>query len=270
LKEYEHAIELQPDAAEPLLAAVRLDVARKDLKKGSDRLDAAVAKKPENVVALNAKAELLASQGHTDEAVAAFNQAIEKAPQWWVPYRSLALVQFSAKKPDAAVEALQRGIEQTKGAPTLVGDLATLHERAGRVDEAIKVYEQALGRDPKSTLFANNLAMLIVTHKSDKQSLDRAGQLADMLANMTEPAFLDTRGWVKFKIGQAKDALPLLLQAVDKAPNAPVLRYHLAMVQLKSGDKESARKNLEAALGPGKPFEGIDDARAALDEVKRS
>jgi Tfp pilus assembly protein PilF len=81
---------------------------------------------------------------------------------------------------------------------------------------------------------------------------------------------LDTRGWVKFKAGQSKEALPLLEQAVDKAPNAPILRYHLAMVQLKSGDKEKARKNLEAAIGTGNSFSGIDEARAALEQVKRN
>jgi predicted Zn-dependent protease len=112
--------------------------------------------------------------------------------------------------------------------------------------------------------------MLLVSYKTDKQNLDRAGQLIDKLTNSTEPAMLDTRGWVKFKTGQAREALPLLEQAVDKAPNAPILRYHLAMAQLKSGDKENARKNLEAAVGAGKPFSGIDDARAALEEVKRN
>ena len=270
VKEYEHALELQPDAAEPLLAAVRLDLARKDTKKALDRLDSVIARKPENVVAQNAKGELLLSQGRNDDAAASFGQAIEKAPQWWIPYRNLAYTQLAAKKSDAAVEALQRGIDKTNGAPTLVTELAALHEKMGHTDEAIKVYEQALVRDPKSTVAANNLAMLLVNYKTDKKDLDRAGQLVDKLANSTEPALLDTRGWVKFKAGQPKEALPLLQQAVEKAPNAPVLRYHLAMVQLKSGDKESARKNLEAAVGTGKPFDGLDEARAALEEVKRS
>ena len=106
--------------------------------------------------------------------------------------------------------------------------------------------------------------MLLVTHRSDKASLDRAEQLADSLGNNAQPPYLDTRGWVKFKRGEYAAAVNLLQQAVDKAPTAPDFQFHLGMALLKNGNAASAREHLEAALKSGAAFDGADEARAAL------
>jgi hypothetical protein len=60
-----------------------------------------------------------------------------------------------------------------------------------------------------------------------------------------------------------------LQKAVDKAPLAPVFRYHLAMAELKSGARDLARTNLDQALQSAAPFSGSDDAKKALAELKR-
>ena len=54
-------------------------------------------------------------------------------------------------------------------------DLAQLQERLGQVDGAVRTYEDWLRREPRSLVAANNLAMLLITHKSaDSASLARA------------------------------------------------------------------------------------------------
>jgi hypothetical protein len=42
------------------------------------------------------------------------------------------------------------------------------------------------------------------------------------------------------------------------------------MAQLKAGQRESALRNLQAAVDSGLSFDGLDDARAALAELRRS
>jgi hypothetical protein len=48
-----------------------------------------------------------------------------------------------------------------------------------------------------------------------------------------------------------------------------VLLYHLAMAQLKSGARDSARINLDEALKSGAAFIGSDETKKTLDDLKR-
>jgi tetratricopeptide (TPR) repeat protein len=264
---YERALEIQPAAGEPLTALIRVDAARKQLPQAFARLDKVIAQQPENVIARNLKGELLATRGELDAAAAAFNEAIAKAPQWWMPYRGLALSHLAGKRNDQAIKALEDGIAKT-GAVALGTDLAALYERLERPDDAIRVYEGMVTREPNSVAAANNLAMLLVSYRTDATSLQRAAELAGKLDNVSEPSILNTRGWVKFKRGEFQESLALLQQAVDRSPESPLMRYHLGMVQLKTGDRASAQKNLEAAVSSGRQFHGSKDAEAALEQMK--
>jgi tetratricopeptide (TPR) repeat protein len=266
---YERALEIQANAAEPLTALIRVELTRKQPAQALARLDKVITEQPDNVVARNLKGELLTSRGEIEPAVAVFNDAIGKSPQWWMPYRGLALAQLAGKRPEAAIEALERGL-RTTGAASLGTDLAALYERLGRPEDAIRVYETMVSREPGSVVAANNLAMLLVSYRSDKASLDRAQQLAGQLGHVTEPAVLNTRGWVKFKRGEFQESVALLQQAVEKSPDSPVMRYHLGMAQLRAGNRTAARENLEAALGSGRSFHGAKEAQAVLEEIKQA
>lgn len=264
---YVHALEIQPSAGEPLTALVRVDAARKQVPKALARLDKVIAEQPDNVIARNLKGELLATRGELDAAAAVFNEAIAKAPKWWMPYRGLALSHLAGKRNDEAIKVLEDGLAKT-GADALGTDLAALYERLNRPDDAIRVYETLVSREPGSVAATNNLAMLLVSYRDDATSLNRAGELAGKLDHVTEPSILNTRGWVKFKRGEFQESLPLLREAVEKSPESPLMRYHLGMAQLKTGDRASAEKNLEAAVKSGRQFHGAKEAQAALEQIK--
>lgn len=264
---YERALEIQPSAGEPLTALVRVDATRKQVPQALARLDKVIAKHPDNAIAHNLKGELLTSRGELDKAATSFNEAIAKAPKWWMPYRGLALSNLAGKRNEEAVKALEDGLAKT-GAAALGTDLAALYERLNRPDDAIRVYETMIGREPESVAVANNLAMLLVSYRTDSNSLQRAGELAGKLDKVSEPSILNTRGWVKFKRGEFQESVVLLQQAVEKSPESPLMRYHLGMAQLKTGDRVSAEKNLEAAVRSGRQFHGAKEAQAALDQIK--
>lgn len=266
---YERALAIEPAAGEPLTALVRIDLARKQPAQALARLDKAIAAQPDNVIARNLKGELLISRGETARAVQVFEEAIARAPKWWMPYRGLALAHTSVKQNEAAIETLERGLAAS-GAAALGTDLASLYERLARPDDAIRVYESLAKSDPGSVAVANNLAMLLVTYRTDQTSLDRAQQLMGRLTNVTEPAVLNTRGWVRFKRGEFQESLPLLQQAVEKSPGSPLMRYHLGMAQWRTGDRAGAMENLEAAVKSGQPFNGARNAQATLDQIKRA
>lgn len=264
---YLRALEIQPSAGEPLTALVRVDATRKQVPKALARLDKVLAEQPDNIIARNLKGELLVSRGEPDAAAAEFKQAIAKGPKWWMPYRGLALAHLAGKRNDDAIKALEDGLAQT-GAAALGTDLAALYERLQRPDDAIRVYETLISREPGSVAVSNNLAMLLVSYRTDPASLNRAEELAGKLNNVSEPSILNTRGWIKFKRGEFQESLALLQQAVEKSPESPMMRYHLGMAQLKTGDRASAEKNLEAAVKSGRQFLGAKEAQVALQQIK--
>jgi Flp pilus assembly protein TadD len=52
---------------------------------------------------------------------------------------------------------------------------------------------------------------------------------------------MDSVGWVKYRLGDTKDAIKLLRQAYQMQPNAEI-GAHLGEVLWKSGDQEKARE----------------------------
>lgn len=265
---YEQALGIQPEGAEPLAALARLEIGRKQPERAVSRIKAVIDRFPQNFVARNLMGELLVSQGKFAQAIAEFTAATTLSPKWWNPYRGLAIARLGAKDTEGAVGALVEGMQRTEDAPPLATDLAALYERLGRADEAIQVYEGMVARNPTSEPAANNLAMLLASYRSDAASLDRAQQLAEKLAGSTEPSYVNTRGWVKFKRGEVQEALPLLQQAVERSPESAVMRYHLGMAQLRAGDTAAAKASLETAIKSGNNFSGAAEARAALAGIR--
>lgn len=264
---YEQALEKQPTLVEPLAALVRLDVAAQDPAGALERVDRAIAAAPGHVPAQNMRGELLLAQQQHDAAAESFEQAIAAAPTWWLPYRGLALTHLTRQDFEGAVAAFERGIERT-GNDTLGLELASLLERRGDTDAAIDLYEKLVAKQPKLVAAANNLAMLLLNHRGGvAANSSRLTELDAALAASAAPAVLDTRGWIKYKRGDIDAALPLLEQAVADQGSTAEMRYHLGMAVLRNGDKTRARDLLQAAVGSGSRFVGLDEAQSALDEL---
>ncbi len=266
---YSKAVDLSPNTLEPMQGLTRVLIGLNRTPEALQRLDRLIAADPKSAPPVNLKGELLFGLQHNPgEAAALFKNAIGLDPSWWQPYRNLALAEMSLHDPEAAAATLQSGYAKT-AMPVLQGELAQLYETTGKPDEAAKVYEAMLSSDPQSDLAANNLAMLLVTYKSDQASLDRAKQLASRFASSTNPAFLDTYGWVLYKRGEGPAAVNALQNSLAKVPDSPTLLYHLGMAQALAGQSGAARDSLSHALESGTNFAGKDEARATLDKLAK-
>lgn len=269
-KELQRAVELQPNAMDALAALTRLEIQRGRRDAAVARVKAVVSRDGNNPVAHNLLGELYLAVKDSANASEQLARAQQLAPKWWLPYRNLALVKLGANDVPGGIATYEAGVKATNLEPVLVSDLAAIYERQGRIDEAIRQYEALHKHNPQLQLAANNLAMLLVTYKKDRPSLDRARDLTSAFANSTNGALLDTHGWVRFKRGDYSEALPVLEQAVQRTPGSSVIRYHLAMAQLQAGRRSEARTNLETALTGAKNFAGSDEARSKLAELKNT
>ena len=269
-KEFELALQKQPDGAEPLVALVRMDIQDGQKANALQRIEKVLAANPAHAIALNLKGELFLLDKNLLAAEAAFRKSAEASPDWWAPYRGIAQVLISEQKIDEAIKIYITGISKAKkDSGVLYIELAGLYENFGKVTEAVKVYEQWLQREPKSQLAANNLAMLFLNYYNDKASTDRAVKLADIFASSTDPALIDTRGWIKYKVGDYSGALPLLQQASKASPQNRVMKYHLGMTQLKLNNVAEAKTNLQAALKDNQPFAGSEEAAKTLASIAK-
>ena len=272
LQGFSQANQLAPGAPEPLQAVVRVLAETHRIPEALNRLDEVAVARPQDALPVDLKGQLLIQQpGRVSEAKQAFQQAMALAPHWIEPYLGMAQAQLAAKDDVASIVA---GLRQAKAnveqSERVTEVLAEILEKAGKPDDATAEYEEALHKYPGSELLANNLAMLLVTYKTDAASLNRAKDLASRFAGSRSPALRDTYGWVLYKRGEAAAAVPVLTQVVSEAPEAMVARYHLGMAQALAGDVGNARVSLSKAVESGQRFEGLQDAKSELEHLNHS
>jgi Flp pilus assembly protein TadD len=195
--------------------------AEKNTQAAEAELFASIELDPDYLPAYSAYASLLASNGRQEEAIAQYRRVIEK-------------------RPSAQVYTM----------------LGILFEGLGNSREAEAHYRKALEVTPETPIAANNLAWLIVENSGN---LDEALQLASaaVAKDQTVAGYYDTLGYVYLKKGLMAPAVEQLKKAVameeanalksGTMPN-PGYRVRLGMALAKSGDKASARKEVETSL----------------------
>lgn len=268
ISDYELALKKSPDAPEPLSGLVRLLLVQKKPDQALARVRETLKVTPANIVAQGLLGEILMIQGQYPEAVAQFRETLRLSPKLVPVYKNLAKAQLLMKDVKAAEQTYRDGIQAVGGDTGLRIELANLYQQAGKTDETIHEYEEALKHDPESKLLANNLAMLLVSHRQDKKSIDRAAQLVEPLNRRSDNAtYLDTLGWVRYKRGEYDSAIQVLEQAIIQVPKEPILHYHLGMAYYNKGDKARARKHLEYAVNTNGNYHGRDEASATLQKL---
>jgi len=266
---FERAHKAVPNAPEPLVALVQLDSRRGNVGKAQARLEEILAKDSRHPYGHGLLGELLMVKGDTAAAESHFVIATQVNATWTMPWIHLATLKLRSKKTDEGVTWLRQGIQANPESGELRLLLATTLTEQGQVDQAISEYEAILKKTPDAVLAANNLAALLADRKSDRQSLDRAFALTRNFERVApNPVFLDTLGWVQFKLGHNDEAIRIMQQALAKAPDHPVLNYHLGVIYAKAGRTGDAKPLLEKAVKAGRPFGGLEEAKTTLAELQ--
>jgi tetratricopeptide (TPR) repeat protein len=114
----------------------------------------------------------------------------------------------------------------------------------------------------------NNLAMMLVRGEPAQADLDKALELTKGFALSENPIYADTLGWVHYMRGENKEALTVLKRAYRDELKIPDISYHLGMAYHKAGSAKEAKEMLEKSLSIGRPFDGMDQAKQVLAEIK--
>ena len=264
-KELQRALELQPDSFEILTSLTLVSLERGRAAAAIERLQHVRARNPRDAQILDLLGGTYLQVKDLPHATEVLTEATELAPRSWIAYRDLAQVRLAAGDSDGAIAKYRAALAVAPTQPRVAVELASLYEKRGQIDAAIACYESLIKGDQSARrIAANNMALLLVGYKTDRASLDRASTLTANFDRATDASLLDTAGWVHFKRREYRDAVAVLQRAVDRSPDSKVILYHLGMAQLRLGQKDRARANLEAALAGSGSFTGSDEARSVL------
>jgi len=160
----------------------------------------------------------------------------------------LLLQAFIAQDTDqpAAIELLREAYAQSMRNGYFPGERfylwqVMLMDAEKQSDEVLSILVEALSVHPTSPEIKNNLAYLWAERN---ENLTEANNLInDALQVLPEnAAYLDTKGWILFKLNRPFDALQYLLKASELQPNDPVILDHTGDVLLAIGRREEATK----------------------------
>ena len=141
--------------------------------------------------------------------------------------------------------------------------LAEHYIQTGKGRDAIREYERIAAVD-RSPLIENNLAWLY--HEvGDPRALETARRAYDRLPQ--NAAIADTYGWILLARGQVDEALRLIQQAAQAAPQHPDIQYHYAAALEKAGRRQQAVETLRKLLQGTQPFPSRADAEALLERL---
>jgi putative PEP-CTERM system TPR-repeat lipoprotein len=283
-----------PKSAAAQMRLARVHVLLKNNTAAAEDLKRAVALQPDYIPARLAQVELAARNGKPEDALAMARQLQTQFAKSPLGHVVEGDVQLQMQRPALAVAAYDKALALGKS-PALMIKTADTLKRMGKTKEAesrlvqwmkanpsdgaVQMYlaelhmankqfkpaaellQGLLKRQPDNAAVLNNLAWTFQQDKDPRAlaTAERAAKLAP-----ASPAVLDTLGWILSEQGDTARALPLLQKAVTLAPAAQETRYHLAATLYKSGDKLSARKELEKLLADNKPFAQANEARELL------
>lgn len=263
---FRKSAEARRDDPLPLQGFVQSLVAQGRTAEALSVLKTRVAEKQDDLFAKFLLAGVYGRSGDLKSAERYLEEVIEAKPDAVVAYVSLA--GLYPKDREARIEVFQRGLAAIPASPELSMLIGTEYEQSGRHEDAIKVYEALVKASPAYEPGLNNLAASLLDNRTDQASWARALEIAKPLEKTGNPAMLDTLGWAFYRNNNPTRAVAVLEQAVAKAPQVPIFRYHLGMAYIQAGNPVGAKQELQAALKPeNKDWPGRAEAVTALAKL---
>lgn len=142
--------------------------------------------------------------------------------------------------------------------------LGEAYQRAGRDDDAIREYQQAIAAGNSGVAVLNNLAW-VYQKKGDARALPLARQVYEMAPKA--PAVADTYGWTLLNQGQVAEGLKALEGAAGAAPDDEGIQLHYAAALARVGERRRARELLRSLLARKSTFEDRAQVEQLLTQL---
>jgi tetratricopeptide (TPR) repeat protein len=188
-------------------------------------------------------------RGNYEAAVEQFQEVTQRAdslPSGWL---NLGYAYRKLKQPEKEIAAYEAGLSRVTdpdGHLRIQFALGSTYEQNGYFDKAVQTFEELLKTDPNYHPALNYLGYML----ADKGTrLQYALQLVSKAVEISprNAAYLDSYGWVFYRLGDYDKAVEYLKQAVE-LDSDPVIFDHLGDAYAAKGKLERAREWWEKAL----------------------
>ncbi|MCP5066220.1 MAG: tetratricopeptide repeat protein, partial [bacterium] len=210
------------------------------------------------------RGDLLFQLGRDDAARAVFDAALEADPESGPALAGLGQLEQRAGKLEEALALFERASAAHSDDPNYAYFVASTQLALGRNEEGEAGLRALLRRNPEHFPACNDLAWLLAEKGED---LELAVALATRASRVDpQAAVLDTLGWVLLKRGDIEPAIAVFDRALAKQPDYATARYHLGLALVQRGDMEAAAEAFRTALDAG-PFSESEAARRELERL---
>jgi tetratricopeptide (TPR) repeat protein len=260
---FEKAAQLVPNNITLMDQLVELDLLNKRYEAPRQRIRHQFEKTPDAPAAHFFEGKILAAEGKFDSAEVELQKTLELDPNFSSAYDLLVQTYLAANKLPQAAAQLQAELSKKPNNASAVMTLALIYERMQDYSKARDAYEKVLSINPNFVAALNNLAWL---YTEQLNSLDKAYELARKARELQgdDAAVGDTLGWVLYKRGEYQQALTILQESAEKAPENPEIQFHLGMTAYMMGQTDLARVALRKAASAPKGFPGQDESKRRL------
>jgi tetratricopeptide (TPR) repeat protein len=210
----------------------------------------AVHKLPEDRDLKLTLAQELADDGKPEQGIQIAKSQLSGKPEDRTVYFALSQIYSRQKHWKEAEEALldaQKLASKPEDQEYVSFLLGALYDRQKKYDQAERSFRQVLQMDSNNSMTLNYLGYMLAdrnTHLEEALNLiKRAVEL-----DPQNGAYLDSLGWVYFRLGNYDQAEENLRRAADKTPNDATVQDHLGELYAKTGKLKMAAVHWERAL----------------------
>ena len=267
---FQKAAQLAPDNLAIMDQLVELDLLDKHFDAAREIVRRQFEKTPDAPAAHSFQGKILAAEGKLDAAEAELQKTLQLDPNYSSAYDLLVQTYIAANKLPQAVSQLQAELSKNPNNTSALMTLGLVYEQMKDYPKERDAYEKLLAINPNFISALNNLAYLYTERLND---LNKAYELARKAHDLQpqDASIGDTLGWVLYKRGDYQQALTILQESAEKAPDNPEIQFHLGMTAYMMGQVDLAKVALRKAANAAKDFEGKDESKrrlASLDSGK--
>ncbi|GAB5410189.1 MAG: tetratricopeptide repeat protein [Balneolaceae bacterium] len=221
-----------------------------EIEKALENLARANELLPEDDIAWRQRLQLLLSERRIEEAITVGIEADKNAPEDAFIQYFLGSAYFLNENNLEASKWLERASRAPSRRPfksVIYGTLGDVQAGLENYEESDRVYELAIRYDSDNHNAMNNYAYNLSVRGVN---LDRAKELALKAIELDaeNAAYLDTVGWVYFKLGDYDRARRFIKASIDTGESSAEVLEHLGDVYEQLGNIEEAKKWWKQAL----------------------
>lgn len=185
--------------------------------------------------------------GYLDEARTEYEFLLKQQPGNPVIVNALAQIDIAQQNFDNARKRLAPLLNTREGSVPARYTLAMLEQRSGNTTAAVEQYRQIIAADPKQAIALNNLAyQLLQSGKNTDEALRFAQQALEVAPN--SPIVQDTAALAHLQSGHIPTAVRMLEPIASRPDANPEWKYHLGIAYAKNGDTAKSMNILASAL----------------------